>query len=133
MLRLIKTRFYFVPIILRALDILELLSGSEIPLKTNDISSATNVPQTTAYRILRTLAYRGYVLQDVEGGFSMSNPLERDKTFCGNGHVARVEEPNLKKSQLSGDQVIEVMYSVLRSLRSGGSNPEKLGGRSDSA
>jgi IclR helix-turn-helix domain len=119
MLRLTKTRFYFVPIIVRMLDILELLSRSDIPLKTNEISSATKVPQTTAYRILRTLAFRGYVSQDVEGRFSVLNQPERDIIFSGNGHVAPVREPKARKSELSGDQVIDVMYDVLQSLRPG--------------
>jgi IclR helix-turn-helix domain len=110
----------------RALDILELLSRSDIPLKTNDISKATKVPQTTTYRILRTLAHRGYVSQDVEGRFSILNPPGRDITFFGDGHVARVGEARGRKSELSGDQVIEVMYDVLQSLQPGnGKNSER--------
>jgi IclR helix-turn-helix domain len=125
-----------VPVIVRTLDILELLSRSDIPLKTNEISSATKVPQTTTYRILRTLAHRGYVSQNVEGRFSISNPQGRNSTFCGDRHVARVGQSRARKTELSGDQVIEVMYDVLQSLQPGkGKNSERenIGHRTETA
>src|SRR5580700_5081547 len=71
MLRLSKSRSYSVPVVERALDILEVLYGSHCPLKTNDISRLSRVSRSTTYRILRTLAQRGYVFQNLEGEFSV--------------------------------------------------------------
>ena len=60
-----------VPVLMRTLDILEFLCGSDIPLKSNEISNATGVPLTTTYRIMQTLLRRGCVAQDMGGRFSI--------------------------------------------------------------
>jgi len=39
MLRVTKSRFYVVPVLMRTLDILELLCESDIPLKSNEVST----------------------------------------------------------------------------------------------
>lgn len=73
MLRLSKSRSYLVPVVVRTLDVLELLQSSETPLRTNQIADALRLPRTTTYRILRTLYYRGYVTQDLDGGYLPEN------------------------------------------------------------
>jgi DNA-binding IclR family transcriptional regulator len=72
MLMVTKSRFYLVPVLMRALDILELLSRST-PLKMGEISLAVDVSPTTTYRILQTLVHRGYLAQDLEGKFTVVN------------------------------------------------------------
>jgi DNA-binding IclR family transcriptional regulator len=72
MLMVTKSRFYLVPVLMRALDILELLSRST-PLKMGEISLAVDVSPTTTYRILQTLVQRGYLAQDLEGKFTVVN------------------------------------------------------------
>jgi alpha-L-rhamnosidase len=52
MLKITKNRFYLVPILMRTFDLLEYLSGSSVPLKTNEISSATGVAPTTTLNSL---------------------------------------------------------------------------------
>jgi ribose transport system substrate-binding protein len=70
MKKVTKRQPYSVPILMRALDILEFLRGSDIPLKPDEISNATGVSRTTTYRILHTFVLRGYVAQDPGGRFS---------------------------------------------------------------
>ena len=65
-----KRQPYSVPVLMRALDILEFLRRSDIPLKPDEIANATGVSRTTTYRILHTFARRGYVAQDPRGKFS---------------------------------------------------------------
>lgn len=65
---------YSVPILMRALDILEFLRGSNIPVKPDEISNATGVSRTTTYRILHTFVRCGYVAQDPGGKFSFLSP-----------------------------------------------------------
>ena len=76
MLRETKKRFSGVPVLMRTLDIIELLRESDSPLRIIDISNVTGVSQTTTYRVLWTLVRRGYVVRDVERRFSLLNRPE---------------------------------------------------------
>ncbi len=69
MQKVIKRQPYSVPVLMRALDILEFLRGSDIPLKPDEIANATGVSRTTTYRILHTFVRRGYVAQGPRGKF----------------------------------------------------------------
>jgi len=71
MQKITESRLYEIPVLMRTLDILEFLCGSDTPLRTNEISDATGVPRTTTYRILQTLSRRGYIAKDVKGRFSV--------------------------------------------------------------
>ena len=71
MKKITKRQPYSVPVLMRALDILEFLRRSDIPLKPDEISNATGVSRTTTYRILHTFVRRGYVAQDQGGKFSL--------------------------------------------------------------
>lgn len=113
MLRVTKSRFYTVPVLMRALDIMELLRKSEMPLKTNEISHSASIPQSTTYRILRTLHHRGYVVQDPEGRFSIAK--QSKFTTLANVYPDQISDPHYK-TDLSGDQVIEIVNYVLHSL-----------------
>jgi len=119
MLRLSKTRFYLVPVVMRTVDILEFLYGRDVPLKTREISVATGIPQTTTYRILRTLVYRGYVSQDFEGRFSIPNSESKGAVQLQGGNPPIPESLNPPRTKLSGEQVIEIVHSVLHCLRNG--------------
>jgi hypothetical protein len=104
MLKLTRNRFYVVPVLMRTLDILEFLRASNAPLKTNEISHAT-------------LVHRGYLVQDLEGRFSILNRPEP--------HAHSPRRPALGKplrsqqAGLSGDQVIQILDSVLQTLKHG--------------
>jgi len=117
MLRVTKSRFYVVPVLMRTLDILELLCESDIPLKSNEVSIATGVPQTTTYRILRTLVHRGYVAQDLEGRFSILSLPTKSGISLQTSDSAGVYDLKLPQEDLSGDQVIEILHRVIQALR----------------
>lgn len=119
MLRVTKNRFYAVPVLMRTLDILEFLGKSDCPLRMKEISHGTGVSQTTTYRILRTLIHRGYVVQDIEGSFSLLNRSEMNLVSVQRTNSRGSEPMPLHRTDLSGDQVIEILYGVLQTLGQG--------------
>ena len=119
MLRLTKSQSYSVPVVERTLDILEVLHGSDCPLKTNEISSIAKVSRSTTYRILRTLVQRGYIFQNLDGEFSVKQldfqrivPIRREDHSNDSMHT----EP---ESNVLTDQLIEILHGLLQGLRSG--------------
>jgi ribose transport system substrate-binding protein len=56
-------RLYLVPVLTKALDILELLQSAGEPQVLEAIHKQTKISKTTVYRILKTLVHRGYVGQ----------------------------------------------------------------------
>lgn len=80
------TRRYIIPILSKALDILELLekqSGSATP---EALQRWTGISQSTVYRILRTLVHRGYVVRSETGGYRLvSRPRKLRFGLCSWG------------------------------------------------
>lgn len=60
-------RLYLIPVLSKALDILELLQSEHGPLTLEAIYQRTNISKTTVYRILKTFVHRGYLAQSQEG------------------------------------------------------------------
>lgn len=60
-------RLYLVPILSKALDILELFQKTEQPMALDDIFQRTHISKTTVYRILKTFVHRGYLAQSQDG------------------------------------------------------------------
>src|SRR5271157_2257219 len=60
-------RLYLIPILSKALDVLELLENSHVPVALEDIHRKTGISKTSVYRILKTLVHRGYVAQAQNG------------------------------------------------------------------
>ncbi len=56
-------RLYLIPILSRALDVLELLEETHAPVTLEDVYQRTQISKTSVYRILKTLVHRGYVLR----------------------------------------------------------------------
>jgi DNA-binding MarR family transcriptional regulator len=126
MLRLSKSRSYAVPIIQRALDILELLYERESPLKTNEIADIAQIPRSTTYRILRTFLERGYIYQNLDGQFGVRDsklmkalPIERSSITTSLNHAVECE------SNLSADRVVEILLAVLQGLKRGSADQLK--------
>jgi hypothetical protein len=88
MLKDTESHRYLVPVLMHTLDVLELLLRRGVPLKMYEISEAAGVPLTTTYRILRTLAHRGYLAQDIEGRFSLLNRSKLKSDLLLNTMVA---------------------------------------------
>lgn len=60
-------RLYLIPILSKALDILELLQKQERPMPLEAIYQRTRISKTTVYRILKTFVHRGYLAQSQDG------------------------------------------------------------------
>jgi ribose transport system substrate-binding protein len=56
-------QLYLIPVLTKALDILELLQAEGRPMVLETIHKRTKTSKTTVYRILKTLVHRGYVGQ----------------------------------------------------------------------
>jgi ribose transport system substrate-binding protein len=59
-------RLYLIPVLTKALDILELLQSEGQPMVLEAIHKRTRISKTTVYRILKTLVHRGYVGQGAD-------------------------------------------------------------------
>ncbi|MGC2638198.1 MAG: substrate-binding domain-containing protein [Acidobacteriaceae bacterium] len=60
-------RLYVIPVLSKALDVLELLQKHERPMSLESIYKRAHVSKTTVYRILKTLVHRGYLAQSQDG------------------------------------------------------------------
>ena len=116
-MRVTKNRFNVIPALMRMLDILELLSGSDIPLESNEISRVIGVPQSTTYRILRTLVHRGYVTQDIEGRFRILDLPRKFAVAPRTSDPASIHDPKNRNADSPGDHVVEILHSILQTLR----------------
>jgi ribose transport system substrate-binding protein len=67
--RLRKTtkRLYLIPVLSKALDILELLQAENQPMTLDAIYRQTKISKTTVYRVLKTFVHRGYLSQSPDG------------------------------------------------------------------
>jgi ribose transport system substrate-binding protein len=60
-------RLYLIPILSKALDVIELLEQDHAPVSLEDVYQKTKISKTSVYRILKTLVHRGYVAQAQNG------------------------------------------------------------------
>jgi len=60
-------RLYLIPILSKALDVIELLEQDQAAQSLEDVYQKTNISKTSIYRILKTLVHRGYVAQTQNG------------------------------------------------------------------
>jgi ribose transport system substrate-binding protein len=60
---------YLIPVLSKALDILELLQNEQQPMTLDAIHRRTNTSKTTVYRILKTFVHRGYLSQASDGTY----------------------------------------------------------------
>jgi ribose transport system substrate-binding protein len=64
-------RLYLIPILSKALDVLELLEQINEPVTLEDVFQGTHISKTSVYRILKTLVHRGYVAQSSSGHYRL--------------------------------------------------------------
>ncbi|HUA97329.1 MAG TPA: substrate-binding domain-containing protein [Terracidiphilus sp.] len=64
-------RLYLIPILSKALDVLELLEQNNAPATLEDVYQKTHISKTSVYRILKTLVHRGYVAQTQSGQYRL--------------------------------------------------------------
>jgi ribose transport system substrate-binding protein len=60
-------RLYLIPVLSKALDILELLQATNQPMTLEAIHRQTRISKTTVYRVLKTFVHRGYLSQGPDG------------------------------------------------------------------
>ena len=66
-LRKTTKRLYLIPVLSKALDILELLQVENQPMTLEAIHRQTKISKTTVYRVLKTFVHRGYLSQSPDG------------------------------------------------------------------
>jgi len=64
-------RLYLIPILSKALDVIELLEQNHTSLSLEDVYQKTHISKTSVYRILKTLVHRGYVAQTQSGQYRL--------------------------------------------------------------
>lgn len=64
-------RLYLIPILSKALDVIELLEENHGPVSLEDVYQRTHISKTSVYRILKTLVHRGYVAQAQNGQYRL--------------------------------------------------------------
>lgn len=69
----IPTPPYLIPVISKALDILEVLRNESRSLTLGAIHRRTAIPKTTVFRILKTLVHRGYVSRSQGGLYYLAD------------------------------------------------------------
>ena len=82
----IKTtkRLYLIPILSKALDVMELLQAERAPMSLEMVYQRTRFSKTSVYRILQTLLHRGYVARSGDGLYRLvSLPLKLRFGFAG--------------------------------------------------
>jgi ribose transport system substrate-binding protein len=64
-------RLYLIPILSKALDVIELLEEHQTAVSLEDVYQKTRISKTSVYRILKTLVHRGYVAQTQNGQYRL--------------------------------------------------------------
>ena len=64
-------RLYLIPILSKALDVIELFERDHAALTLEDVYQQTNISKTSVYRILKTLVHRGYLAQTQNGQYRL--------------------------------------------------------------
>jgi ribose transport system substrate-binding protein len=62
-------KLYLIPVLSKALDVLELLRQAGQPMTLEAIHRSTRTSKTTVYRILKTFVHRGYLSQAADGTY----------------------------------------------------------------
>jgi ribose transport system substrate-binding protein len=77
-------RLYLIPVLSKALDILELLQAENQPMTLESIHRQTKISKTTVYRVLKTYVHRGYLAQSPDGLYrQVSRPKKLRFGFGG--------------------------------------------------
>jgi ribose transport system substrate-binding protein len=83
-------RLYLIPILSKALDVIELMEQDNAPLTLEDVYQKTNISKTSVYRILKTLVHRGYLAQTQNGQYRL---VSRPRRLCFGFAMQSAEMP----------------------------------------
>lgn len=70
-------RLYLIPILSKALDVLEMLEQQNAAMTLEDVYQRTQISKTSVYRILKTLVHRGYVAHGESGEYRLVSRPKR--------------------------------------------------------
>jgi ribose transport system substrate-binding protein len=70
-------RLYLIPILSKALDVLEMLEEQNTSMTLEDVYQRTQISKTSVYRILKTLVHRGYVAHSESGEYRLVSRPKR--------------------------------------------------------
>jgi ribose transport system substrate-binding protein len=70
-------RLYLIPILSKALDVLEMLEEQNSSMTLEDVYQRTQISKTSVYRILKTLVHRGYVAHGESGEYRLVSRPKR--------------------------------------------------------
>ena len=120
MIRLSKGRTYTVPVLFRALDILEFLFQSSSPLKLDEIAKQTGVSRSSTYRILGTLEQRGYVSRSLNGHYDYCRSKSQPTISSRNSMppMFASSAPRIKEA-IWVEHTIETLVELLQESRRG--------------
>ncbi|MGC2186684.1 MAG: substrate-binding domain-containing protein [Terriglobales bacterium] len=90
-------RIYHVPILSKALEIIELLQTDNQSISIEDIYRQTRFSKSSVYRILKTLEHRGYLDREEDGRYRLVS--RRSKPRFGYGKLS--EESSLSQAVTS--------------------------------
>ena len=77
-------RLYLIPVLSKALDILELLQAENQPISLEAVYRRTRISKTTVYRVLKTFVHRGYLSQSPDGLYrQVTRPKKMRFGFAG--------------------------------------------------
>jgi ribose transport system substrate-binding protein len=77
-------RLYLIPVLSKAIDILELLQAENQPMTLEAIHRKTRISKTTVYRVLKTFVHRGYLSHSPDGMYRhVSGPKKTRFGFGG--------------------------------------------------
>lgn len=77
-------RLYLIPVLSKALDVLEMVQREKKSTSLESVYQRTRISKTTVYRILKTLVHRGYLAQSQDGLYrAISSPRKMVFGFGG--------------------------------------------------
>jgi ribose transport system substrate-binding protein len=77
-------RLYLIPVLSKAIDILELLQAENQPMTLEAIHRRTRISKTTVYRVLKTFVHRGYLSHSPDGMYRhVATPRKTRFGFAG--------------------------------------------------
>ncbi|MFT4114692.1 substrate-binding domain-containing protein [Silvibacterium sp.] len=72
-------RLYLIPVLSKALDVLEILQNTTQPMTLAELHAKTRFSKTTVYRVMKTFVHRGYVAQLPDGSY---RHVARQRKLC---------------------------------------------------
>jgi ribose transport system substrate-binding protein len=123
------SRLYHIPVLSKALDILEILQTQQPSASLEELYRQTQFSRTTVYRILRTLEHRGYLARQDDGRYRLvSRPSKLRFGFAGQAAAlpfSQAVTDSLKEAAAASGVALTVLdnqYDAQTALR----NAERL-------